>query len=149
MPVCRPVRSQTPRAYQQLLVCFLTNIKLAQRLFAHQLSPLLPNGCPYALLRNPNSHSPRCAPTNGSRADVQHSPFRVRAPRRRGRVPTFRSVLCHVLSSRLCSFFPDHQHIMFMEVMGKYPAPLPEVLAEDPSGEPKAAVDLGCGSGSW
>ena len=38
---------------------------------------------------------------------------------------------------------------MFMEVMGKYPAPLPEVLAEDPSGEPKAAVDLGCGSGSW
>lgn len=43
----------------------------------------------------------------------------------------------------------DHQHIMFMEVMGKYAPPLPEILAEDPSGEPKAVVDLGCGSGSW
>ncbi|RDX51938.1 hypothetical protein OH76DRAFT_1481027 [Lentinus brumalis] len=43
----------------------------------------------------------------------------------------------------------DHQHIMFMEVMGKYPPPLPEILADDTPGVTKAALDLGCGSGSW
>ncbi|KAI0830806.1 hypothetical protein BC628DRAFT_1312421 [Trametes gibbosa] len=43
----------------------------------------------------------------------------------------------------------DSQHIMFMEAMGKYPHCLNEVLADDPSGEAKTCVDLGCGSGSW
>ncbi|PCH34099.1 hypothetical protein WOLCODRAFT_135501 [Wolfiporia cocos MD-104 SS10] len=43
----------------------------------------------------------------------------------------------------------DRQHIMFMEVMGKYPPPLPQILADDTPGEPKTCVDLGCGSGSW
>jgi len=38
---------------------------------------------------------------------------------------------------------------MFMDVMGKYPPPLPQVLADDTPGEIKAVVDLGCGSGSW
>ncbi|EMD42323.1 hypothetical protein CERSUDRAFT_79907 [Gelatoporia subvermispora B] len=42
----------------------------------------------------------------------------------------------------------DKQHIMFMEVMGKYPPPMDEVLAESPD-HIKSAVDLGCGSGSW
>ena len=37
---------------------------------------------------------------------------------------------------------------MFMEVMGKYPPPLHEVLADTPN-EHKQVVDLGCGSGSW
>lgn len=37
---------------------------------------------------------------------------------------------------------------MFKEVMGKYPPPLYEVLADTP-GEHKTCVDLGCGSGSW
>ncbi|KAI9057027.1 hypothetical protein FKP32DRAFT_1615516 [Trametes sanguinea] len=43
----------------------------------------------------------------------------------------------------------DRQHIMFMEVMGKYPPPLPEILADDTPGVTKTCVDLGCGSGSW
>ncbi|KAJ3556497.1 hypothetical protein NM688_g1998 [Phlebia brevispora] len=43
----------------------------------------------------------------------------------------------------------DKQHIMFMEVMGKYPPPMAEVLADDTPGESKTCVDLGCGSGSW
>ncbi|KAI0348125.1 hypothetical protein BDW22DRAFT_1350275 [Trametopsis cervina] len=42
----------------------------------------------------------------------------------------------------------DKQHIMFMEVMGKYVPPMYDVLADAP-GEQKACVDLGCGSGSW
>ncbi|KZT72959.1 hypothetical protein DAEQUDRAFT_722595 [Daedalea quercina L-15889] len=43
----------------------------------------------------------------------------------------------------------DHQHIIFIEVMGKYPPPLPQILADDTPGEPKTCLDLGCGSGSW
>ncbi|CAL1694319.1 unnamed protein product [Somion occarium] len=42
----------------------------------------------------------------------------------------------------------DHQHEMFKATMGKYPPPLPVILAEQP-GIQKLAVDLGCGSGSW
>ena len=37
---------------------------------------------------------------------------------------------------------------MFIEVMGKYPDPLYDVLAVEP-GARKTVVDLGCGSGSW
>ncbi|KAF9817961.1 hypothetical protein IEO21_03036 [Rhodonia placenta] len=43
----------------------------------------------------------------------------------------------------------DMQHIMFMEVMGKYPPPLQHILADDIPGETKTCVDFGCGSGSW
>lgn len=44
----------------------------------------------------------------------------------------------------------DKQHIMFTEVMGRYPPPMQEVLAEPPPGErPVACLDLGCGSGCW
>ncbi|CCM03672.1 uncharacterized protein FIBRA_05816 [Fibroporia radiculosa] len=43
----------------------------------------------------------------------------------------------------------DLQHLMFMEVMGKYPPPLPDILRDDIPGEQKTCVDLGCGSGSW
>ncbi|KAI0673624.1 hypothetical protein C8Q78DRAFT_1018090 [Trametes maxima] len=43
----------------------------------------------------------------------------------------------------------DRQHFMFMEMMGKYPPPLPEILADDTPGVTKTCVDLGCGSGSW
>ena len=32
--------------------------------------------------------------------------------------------------------------------MGKYPPPLPAILADSPD-EVKTCVDLGCGSGSW
>ncbi|KIP11739.1 hypothetical protein PHLGIDRAFT_63365 [Phlebiopsis gigantea 11061_1 CR5-6] len=42
----------------------------------------------------------------------------------------------------------DKQHIMFKEVMGAYPPPLYEALANTP-GVHKSCVDLGCGSGSW
>ncbi|OCH88758.1 S-adenosyl-L-methionine-dependent methyltransferase [Obba rivulosa] len=42
----------------------------------------------------------------------------------------------------------DKQHIMFMEVMGRYPPPMEEILADSPD-EHKSVVDLGCGSGSW
>ncbi|EKM51768.1 uncharacterized protein PHACADRAFT_127622 [Phanerochaete carnosa HHB-10118-sp] len=42
----------------------------------------------------------------------------------------------------------DNQHAMFIEIMGKYPPPMEDVLADTP-GEDRAAVDLGCGSGSW
>ena len=37
---------------------------------------------------------------------------------------------------------------MFIEVMGKYPEPMYEVLADN-GGRRKSVVDLGCGSGSW
>lgn len=43
----------------------------------------------------------------------------------------------------------DRQHIMFMEVMGRYAPPIPEILADDTPGVTKTCVDLGCGSGSW
>ncbi|KAI0361087.1 hypothetical protein OH77DRAFT_1417285 [Trametes cingulata] len=43
----------------------------------------------------------------------------------------------------------DQQHLMFMEVMGKYPPCLPDILADDTPGVTKTCVDLGCGSGSW
>lgn len=38
---------------------------------------------------------------------------------------------------------------MFMEIMGKYPPGMEEVMADDIPGETKAVLDLGCGSGSW
>jgi len=38
---------------------------------------------------------------------------------------------------------------MLREVLGKYPPILEEVMANDPSGQPKACLDLGCGSGGW
>ena len=37
---------------------------------------------------------------------------------------------------------------MLRMVMGRYPAPLPEVLRPEP-GLPKSVLDLGCGSGCW
>lgn len=44
----------------------------------------------------------------------------------------------------------EKQHLMFIEIMGKYPSPTYEVMADDgPGGETKACLDLGCGSGSW
>lgn len=45
--------------------------------------------------------------------------------------------------------FVDAQHEMMKKIMGKYPSPLPEVLADNVPGETKAVLDLGCGSGSW
>ncbi|KAJ7361299.1 hypothetical protein DFH08DRAFT_843703 [Mycena albidolilacea] len=43
----------------------------------------------------------------------------------------------------------DHQHQMFIEIMGKYPPGLPDVMRDDVPGETKACLDLGCGSGAW
>ena len=51
-------------------------------------------------------------------------------------------------ASCLSFWTADKQHIMFMEVMGKYAPPMYEVLAYTPD-EEKSCVDLGCGSGSW
>ena len=41
------------------------------------------------------------------------------------------------------------QHEMFKKVMGTYPPPMAEVMADDTPGETKSVLDLGCGSGSW
>lgn len=44
----------------------------------------------------------------------------------------------------------DKQHIMLMEILGKYPPPIYEVLADPGTGgEIVTCLDLGCGSGSW
>ncbi|KAJ7492216.1 hypothetical protein FB451DRAFT_1551624 [Mycena latifolia] len=43
----------------------------------------------------------------------------------------------------------NQQHEMFVEVMGKYPPCLPEIMQDDVPGETKACLDLGCGSGAW
>ncbi|KDQ63063.1 hypothetical protein JAAARDRAFT_694199 [Jaapia argillacea MUCL 33604] len=45
----------------------------------------------------------------------------------------------------------NKQHEMFKEMMGRYPPPMEEVMAEDdsPGEERKAVLDLGCGSGCW
>ncbi|KAH9982736.1 S-adenosyl-L-methionine-dependent methyltransferase [Lactifluus volemus] len=43
----------------------------------------------------------------------------------------------------------DKQHEMFKKIMGAYPPPMAEVMADDTPGETKAVLDLGCGSGSW
>lgn len=57
---------------------------------------------------------------------------------------------CHpACTSQLLHLRADKQHLMFMDVMGKYPPPLAGVLADDTPGETKSVVDLGCGSGSW
>ncbi len=44
---------------------------------------------------------------------------------------------------------PDMQHEMFKKLMGTYPPPMDEVMADDTPGETKSVLDLGCGSGSW
>jgi hypothetical protein len=43
----------------------------------------------------------------------------------------------------------DKQHEMFKKIMGAYPQPMAEVMADDTPGETKFVLDLGCGSGSW
>lgn len=43
----------------------------------------------------------------------------------------------------------DSQHELFKKLMGRYPPPMAEVMADDTPGETKAVLDLGCGSGSW
>lgn len=43
----------------------------------------------------------------------------------------------------------EKQHLMFQEIIGKYPPVLEEVMADDVPGETKACLDLGCGSGTW
>ncbi|KAJ7204464.1 hypothetical protein GGX14DRAFT_460500 [Mycena pura] len=43
----------------------------------------------------------------------------------------------------------NKQHEMFVEVMGKYPPCLPEIMQDNVPGERKACLDLGCGSGVW
>lgn len=42
----------------------------------------------------------------------------------------------------------DRQHDMFCKAIGKFPPPMPEIMADDEF-EVKAVLDLGCGSGSW
>ncbi|THV06547.1 S-adenosyl-L-methionine-dependent methyltransferase [Dendrothele bispora CBS 962.96] len=43
----------------------------------------------------------------------------------------------------------DTQHVMFTKLMGKYHPKMAEVMVDDVPGEPKAVLDLGCGSGMW
>ncbi|KAJ7148908.1 S-adenosyl-L-methionine-dependent methyltransferase [Mycena filopes] len=43
----------------------------------------------------------------------------------------------------------NKQHEMFIEIMGKYPPCLPDIMRNDVPGETKACLDLGCGSGAW
>ncbi|KIY46318.1 hypothetical protein FISHEDRAFT_66490 [Fistulina hepatica ATCC 64428] len=43
----------------------------------------------------------------------------------------------------------DKQHGMLQKVMGGYPPPMEQVMADNIPGEVKAVIDLGCGSGSW
>jgi hypothetical protein len=43
----------------------------------------------------------------------------------------------------------EKQHLMFREVLGKYPPVLAEVMADDVPGETKTCLDIGCGSGGW
>jgi hypothetical protein len=49
-----------------------------------------------------------------------------------------------------CELIPstDRQHDMFCKAIGKFPPPMPEIMADDEF-EVKAVLDLGCGSGSW
>ncbi|KAH7881697.1 hypothetical protein F5I97DRAFT_1928082 [Phlebopus sp. FC_14] len=48
----------------------------------------------------------------------------------------------------LLTRFADRQYEMFCKAIGKYPPPLPAIMADD-GFEVKAVLDLGCGSGSW
>ncbi|KAK6974353.1 hypothetical protein R3P38DRAFT_2584342, partial [Favolaschia claudopus] len=43
----------------------------------------------------------------------------------------------------------NHQHLMLIDIMGKYPQCLPDVMRDDIPGETKAVLDLGSGSGAW
>ncbi|KZW00512.1 S-adenosyl-L-methionine-dependent methyltransferase [Exidia glandulosa HHB12029] len=43
----------------------------------------------------------------------------------------------------------NKQHMMLTWVVGKYPAPLMDVLEDEPQGPQKAVLDLGCGTGAW
>jgi hypothetical protein len=45
--------------------------------------------------------------------------------------------------------YSDKQHEMFKQIMGLYPPPMAEVMADGTPGETKCVLDLGCGSGSW
>ena len=38
---------------------------------------------------------------------------------------------------------------MFIEIMGKYPPPLPNILTHEEFGPTKSALDVGCGNGYW
>lgn len=44
--------------------------------------------------------------------------------------------------------YVDKQHVMFKKLMGAYPPPMAEVMADTPW-QTKSVLDLGCGSGSW
>jgi hypothetical protein len=44
--------------------------------------------------------------------------------------------------------YVDMQHEMFKKIMGAYPPPMADVMA-DTHWETKSVLDLGCGSGSW
>ncbi|KAI0001770.1 hypothetical protein BJV77DRAFT_13573 [Russula vinacea] len=44
--------------------------------------------------------------------------------------------------------YVDMQHEMFKNIMGAYPPPMADVMADTPW-ETKSVLDLGCGSGSW
>lgn len=57
--------------------------------------------------------------------------------------------LYNYFNSSAIIFFSDKQHGMFKEVIGNYPPPMYEIMADDVPGETKACLDLGCGSGSW
>jgi len=57
--------------------------------------------------------------------------------------PSTRGLLYRGLS------FSDKQHELIKLIMGAYPEPMAEVMADDTPGETKAVLDLGCGSGSW
>lgn len=47
-------------------------------------------------------------------------------------------------------FNSDQQHEMMADIMGgKYVPPMAEVMREEPFGEQKACLDLGCGRGTW
>ena len=50
---------------------------------------------------------------------------------------------------QLIQLSADKQHVFFIEIMGKYPPCLPEIMRDDTPGETKACLDLGCGSGAW
>ncbi|KAG6855999.1 hypothetical protein H0H87_008543 [Tephrocybe sp. NHM501043] len=43
----------------------------------------------------------------------------------------------------------DQQHEMFKECIGNYPPLMLDIMEDDMSGEAKAVLDLGCGSGGW
>jgi hypothetical protein len=109
------------------------------------------------------SSGPPFAPSDGSSYTSQDFPSSpvleygegFNGPRQVYGLPASRDELerlraCIVMSCNiLTNLLAELQHLIFHEILGKYPPVLADIMVDDVPGEAKACLDLGSGSGDW